>query len=74
MNACAFVSGLLCLSANSILSAGDRHRNFDQGLKLEAADFIGQLYLQTNYQTIGKVQAAYSELDRHAAMLAEIAI
>lgn len=65
MNICPYASGLVCLSANSIINFDniDILDDKDRRLKLEAVNIIGNMFQQTNHNTLGKVLDAFTELD-----------
>lgn len=67
MNICTYASGLfpLCLSANSILYIENTFLNFDEDLKYNALELIGQFSQQTNNPALGSVRLLCAELHGH---------
>jgi len=65
MNICPYASGLVCLSANSIINFdnGDSLEDQDRRLKVEAVNVLGEMASQTNHKTLTRVLEAFVELD-----------
>jgi hypothetical protein len=65
MNICPYASGLVCLSANSIINFDNRDSLEDQDrrLKVEAVNVLGEMARQTNHKTLTRVLEAFMELD-----------
>ena len=64
-NICPYASGLVCLSANSVINFDNRDslEVQDRLLKVEAVDVLGEMARQTNHQTLTRVLEAFIELD-----------
>jgi len=65
MNICPYASGLVCLSANSVINFDNREslEEQDQRLKVEAVSLLGEMARQTNHKTLARVLEAFMELD-----------
>jgi hypothetical protein len=65
MTICPYSSGLVCLSANSIINFDNRDSLEDQDrrLKSEAVNVLGEMARQTNHKTLTKVLEVFTELD-----------
>ena len=65
MNICPYASGLVCLSANSIINLDNINslETHDRRLKVEAVEILGEMARQTNHKTLARVLGAYLELD-----------
>jgi len=65
MNVCPYTSGLVCLSANSIVNFDNRDglEDEDRRIKVEAVNFLGEMARQTNHKTLTTVLEAFMELD-----------
>ncbi|KAL1606145.1 hypothetical protein SLS60_003546 [Paraconiothyrium brasiliense] len=65
MNICPYASGLVCLSANSIINFDHRDslEEQDRRLKSEAVNVLGEMARQTKHKTLTKVLEAVMELD-----------
>jgi hypothetical protein len=65
MNTCPYASGLVCLTANSIIDFDDIQgfADLDRRLKMEAVSFLGEMSRQTNHKTLARVLEAFVELD-----------
>ncbi|PVI05791.1 hypothetical protein DM02DRAFT_583926 [Periconia macrospinosa] len=74
MNICPYASGLVCLSANSILNfdSTDSIEDQDRRLKLEAVDMLGEMLKQTNHKTLTKVLDAFAELDSQFWLMTKV--
>lgn len=65
MNICPYASGLVCLSANSIINIdnGDNLEDQDRRLKFETVNVLGDMAGQTNHKTLTRVLEAFMKLD-----------
>lgn len=72
MSICPYASGLVCLSANSILNfdIGDGLKDQDRRLKVEAVSVLGEMARQTNHKTVNRVLEAFIELDSQYRFMA----
>jgi len=65
MNICPYSSGLVCLSADSILNFDNRDslKDQDRHLRVEAMDVLGEMARRTNHKALIRVLEAVMELD-----------
>lgn len=65
-NLCLYVSGLLCLAANSLVAADSSSIGVDDAqIKDEAMDFLTLLEGQTDHNFLKRSTEAYRELEWH---------
>ena len=74
MNICPYASGLVCLSANSIINFDNRDslQDQDRRRKAEAVNILSEMARQTNHKTLTKVLDAFEELDSHYRLMTTI--
>lgn len=66
---CPFSSGLLCLSANSLLTLGTTAVEPDDGVQAASAEFLNDLTKHTNHEVLKKSLEAFHELNWHRTLM-----
>lgn len=68
MTACAYVSGLVCLTANNMCQPNHESLELDRGLADVALLHVEKMVLHTNHETLRRIGEACKELVRYDRM------